>query len=79
MYGVPADGSGYPAEARNTGFPKAGVTGGCAGIEPRSCAGVLRALLTTGPSSSLPDMLSACHVRSSPDQERCLHRVARQQ
>lgn len=81
MYGVHANGSGCPAEARSTGSLKAGVTGGCAGIEPRSYAGVMRALLTTGLPSSLPDMLSVCYVRSlrvEPDQEQCLHRVARQ-
>lgn len=80
MYGVHANESGCPAEARNTGSLKAGVTGGCAGIEPRSHAGAMRALLTTGLPSSLPDMLSACYVRSlrvEPDQERCLRRVVR--
>lgn len=46
MYGVHANGSGCPAEARNTGSLKAGVTDGCAGIEPRSYAGAMRALLT---------------------------------
>lgn len=76
MYGVHANGGGCPTEARSTGSQKAGVTGGCAGIEPRSYAGALRALLTTGLPSSLPDMLSVCYVRSlrvEPDQERCLH------
>lgn len=73
IYGVHANGSGCPAEAGNTGSLKAGVTGGCTGIEPRSYAGVMRKLLTTGLPSSLPDMLSASYVRSlrvEPDQER---------
>lgn len=81
MYGVHANESGCPAEAKSTGSLKAGVTGGCAEVEPRSYAGAMRALLTTGLPSSFPDRLSVCYVRSlkvEPDQEWCLHRVARQ-